>query len=78
MLTGRYFFSRKGSSFLNIGVTWAILGWVGNASLACISLAILAICLEITWVAALTAFGGIASKPVAFFGVEWFYTFFNL
>ena len=43
--------------------------------MACISLAILAICLEITGVAALTAFGGIASKPVAFLGSSGFIHF---
>ena len=36
--------------------------------MACISFAILAICLEITGAAALTAFDGIASTPVAFLG----------
>ena len=71
-------FSRKESSFFNIGVTWAILSWAGNLSLACISLAILEIYLEITGAAALTAFGGIASTLVAFFGFKSFYTFFNL
>ena len=40
---------------------------VWKASLACISLALLAICLDITEAAALTIFGGIASTAVAFF-----------
>ena len=37
-------FFKEGVIFLNIGVTWAILSRVGNVSLACILLAILAIC----------------------------------
>ena len=68
-------FSGKESSFLNIGVTWAILSWAGNGSLACISLAILEIYLEITGAAALTAFGGIASTLVAFLGSSRFIHF---
>ena len=67
----------NGSSFLYIGVTWAFLSWVGKASLACISLAILAICLDMTGAAALTIFGGIASTPVAFLGSSLFMHFFT-
>ena len=51
------------------------MSWVGNVSLACILLAILAICLEITGAAALNAFGGIAPTPVAFFGSSRFIHF---
>ena len=62
------FFQGRGHLFLNIGVTWAILSWVSNVSLAFISLAILAIYLEITGAAALSTFGWIASTPVVFLG----------
>ena len=51
--------------------------WVGKAPLACISLAMLAICLDMTGTAALTIFGGIASTPVAFLGSSLFIHFFT-
>ena len=61
----------KGSSFFKY---WCNLG-AGLGMFLCISLAILAICLEITGAAALTAFGGIASTPVAFLGSSLFMHF---
>ena len=67
MLTGRYFFGIKGSSFLKIGVTCAIFSLFGKVSLHIIALAMLQMGRLKDGIAALTTFGGIASTPVAFF-----------